>query len=170
VTTLDLDSLLRLADEDWEFGQLVSARTRYAAALRMAPGNWHAAFQLAWIEAGFGHRDPATLRRVDIAGLPERAGNALRVLTGGHLAPLDGSIEDWDIEHLRSSGKHDANWWEQRGQAAQKAGQYGLAIRCYSEATELEPDHYFDPPPHVQRAPHEFSVHMDAVRAGAAAK
>lgn len=166
---MTLDALLRLADEDWRYGQLVSARARYSAALRMAPASWHAAFQLAWIDAAFGRRDPDVMRKVDVAGLPEPAVDALRILKGGHLAPLAGDPQDWDIEHMRTAGKHGTEWWEARGRDAQKAGQYGLAGVCYAEAVELDPDHYFDPPTHMQRAPYELSVHLEAVRTGSAA-
>ncbi len=164
---MSIDKLLQLADQDWRDGALKRARDRYAEALRLDPKCWHAAFQLAWIDAAFGRLDATAASQLQVDGLSPDALRRLDMMAS-RPRPIAGSVEEWDIEALRAQGERKADWWETRGRQAQEAGLFGLADACYLEAIEVEPDHYFDPPPHVQRASVQASQHLAAIKTAVA--
>jgi hypothetical protein len=133
------------------------------------PANWHAAFQIAWIEAAFA---PIGVERVEALQrytMPVEAADELvqllhRAREGAEAPLLEGGIDAWDIDVLKAAadGKnHD--WWEERAARAANALQYGLAQACYDEAEALAPELYFDPPRGYRSLPVP-RTHTEAVR------
>lgn len=164
--TAELSNLLLIADQDWEFGFMKKARAEYAEVLERDPSNWHAAFQLAWIDSGFGPIDSDRVEHLRLPRLPSSAAERVERLSERfHHGPfLDGNVSHWDIEALRRLPEaKTARWWEERGARAASAAQYGLALACYSEAEQLTPEMYFDPPAAFKAVPRP-GTHLHAIR------
>lgn len=164
--TAEVANLLLIADQDWQFGFLRKARAGYAEILDLDSSNWHAAFQLAWIDSGFGPIDESRIEKLRISDLPSRAAERVeRLSERSQRGPfLDGEVSTWDIEALRRlPDTKTARWWEDRAARAAAAAQYGLALACYAEAERLTPDMYFDPPSSVKAVP-EPGNHLHSVR------
>jgi tetratricopeptide (TPR) repeat protein len=162
----DTQNLLSLADQWWEVGLLLKACAAYRDVLARDPSNWHAAFQLAWIEVGFGRIDADRVDALQRPGLAAAAAERIEQLRKRlERGPfLDGTIADWDLNGLRgSSDAKTARWWEEHAAYAAAAGQYGLALACFGEAEALAPEMYFDPPAAFKAAPHP-GKHLAAVR------
>ena len=165
--TPDLARLIAIADHYWEFGFMNKARAGYADVLARDPSNWPAAFQLAWIDSGFGAIASDRIERLRNAGLPIPAAEVLdRLAERNQSGPfLDGSVSTWDIEALRAvQSEETATWWEERAAKAAAAGQYGLALACYGEAERIAPEMHFDPPPAFKAVPRPGN-HLHAIRA-----
>jgi hypothetical protein len=164
--TPEVSKLLAIADQDWEFGFMNEARAGYDGVLKSDPSNWHAAFQLAWIDSGFGPIDADRVEHLRSQRLPIAAAERVerlseRVQRGPF---LDGSVSKWDIEALRGLAEpKTARWWEDCGARAAAAAQYGLALACYAEAEQLAPEMYFDPPTAFKAVPRPGN-HLHAIR------
>jgi hypothetical protein len=170
--TSDIRKLLSLADQWWEVGLLQKACVAYRDVLARDPSNWHAAFQLAWIDAGFGRIDADRVEALQRPELPAAAAERLeRLRERLERGPfLDGTIADWDLEGLRgSSDSKTARWWEEHAARAAATGQYGLALACFGEAEALAPEMYFDPPAAFKAVPHP-GKHLAAIRSADGAK
>jgi len=159
-----IETALALADQNWKFGRLASARDGYAAVLKEAPACWHAAFQLAWLEAMF---EVPTAERIEQLRLPALPPELLKILDrdlgvmSQRTKRLSGRLEDWDIEALRAmSAAGDFSWWEARAADAADVGQPGLALACYSEAEKLCPEMYYDPPSLTAECPGRIDRHL----------
>jgi hypothetical protein len=158
------EEILTLADQDWTFGQLASARRGYGDAERADPGSWHAAFQAAWIDAAFGPLDPGRLKSLDRPGLGAGQSKRLSMLRSAK-PTLSGGPADWDIETLRKHKESSsAAFWEKRAAEANAANQFGLAMACYREAEHLAPSRYYDPPREMQALPLVIEQHLNDVR------
>jgi hypothetical protein len=164
--TPEVSKLLAIADQDWEFGFMKKARAGYDAVLARDPSNWHAAFQLAWIDSGFGQIDADRVEHLRGQRLPSAAAERVERLSERiQRGPfLDGNVSTWDIEALRQLAEaKTARWWEDRGARAAAAAQYGLALACYGEAEQLTPEMYFDPPAAFKAVPRPGN-HLHALR------
>jgi hypothetical protein len=156
----DVRFQLALADQDWKFGQLVTARAGYASALTLAPQCWHAAFQLAWIDSAFKTLPSERIERLRRSDLPPELREDLYLMLN-RTERLSGSLEDWDIKTLQAtSNAGDAMWWEARAADASNVDQDGLALACYQMAESLEPQLYFDPPKAMIVLPGRISRHL----------
>ncbi len=50
----DVERLLTDADQEWSDGCLARAHELYKKAAKLDPDSWHAAFQVAWLDAAVG--------------------------------------------------------------------------------------------------------------------
>lgn len=165
-----LDAVLERADGAWRDGRLRAARDGYARALAIAPASWHAAFQVAWIDAAFTPPPRAQIDALRRPGLPPAVLELVEMLDLRseeirHGEVLEARIDDWDIERLRGSARaDDAAFWEASARRAAMTREYGLAAACYDEALRCAPQQYLDPPAEMARAPHEADHHLRIVR------
>jgi hypothetical protein len=136
------------AHEAWHEGRIRDADDAYRAALAANPDSWAAAFQIAWLEAAFGRLSPARARAFDRPTLSSAARKRVEVLVAITEGKdfLDGTVADWDIEALRASGEHDADWWLKRARRARDVELYGLADAAFEEAVERSSTLYDDRP------------------------
>jgi len=156
--------MLRVADQHWTDGLLAPAHAGYAQALQLDPGSWHAAFQLAWIDASFGPLDPARVRELTRPDLPVEARAVLKVLVAPR-PTLAGEVADWDLVALRARPEASkVGWWTDKATKSGHAGQYGVSLACWHEAEHLAPDRFFDPPSEMQAAAQQIENHLRAVR------
>ena len=158
------ETLLVRADQAWEYGELLEAHDGYAQALAVAPDSWHAALQLAWIDAAFAPLEEDRLAALDRPGLPPMAAMRLDELRDA-AGRLPGSSREWGIKALqRSPRAQDARFWEECAARAAAALQFGLSYWCYAEAAELAPNVYFDMPSAMRRVFEQTHEHLAALR------
>ena len=156
------------AGEAWREGRILDAQREYQAILKSDSGAWGALFQLAWHDGIFGKLSPERVQLLDRPGLSESARNMIKALEGmaNDPMPLEGSVDDWDIEVLRQRGRGEiySSWWETHGKAASKAGLYGVALACFEEAESREPNGaYWDPPGWTHSLPALVDGHLELV-------
>jgi hypothetical protein len=159
----------RLADADhyWSQGRLRPAYELYSS---LAPVNWHAAFQKAWIDAAFGPVSSERLAALDVHDLSQDARELLQILVEhvqnrGTDEILPGTLADWDIDSLKTKPTaNERKWWEQCGDLAIATGQWGLAEACFDEAANLAPEMYYDPPARVQGLLAQIENHLHSLK------
>lgn len=161
------DQRLAEADDLWSEGRLRAARELYG---RLEALSWHAAFQAAWIDAAFGPVSDDRLAALDREGLSQDARELVEIVTERvrDREPdeiLPGTVDDWDLDSLRTKPKAgDRRWWEECGDRAIETGQWGLAEACFDQAAEISPEMYYDPPARVQGILAQVEAHLDIVR------
>lgn len=161
-------TMLRMADQSWEFGRLREAYGRYKSVLAADPASWRARFQVAWIEAAFAPVAASVIADLRRWTLPVEAAERVDRLAArtGAARFLPGSLADWAFETLSNNPKAaDAAWWEELAEAAMRAEQHSLAHALFQEAAERAPERYFDPPADMGRLPRIIANHLAAIRA-----
>ncbi len=159
--------MLSTADRDWRFGDLPRAHAAYCNVLVHDESDWHAAFQLAWIDAAFGPIDAQRITTLQRRGLSaqqlesmEVLGQRAQLLLEGSPHSLDGTLPDWSFDRMRERFGDDVAAWEEAAGRAARAMQYGLADSCFNEAARLAPERFFDPPRAMQSASSMAARHV----------
>jgi hypothetical protein len=160
------NELLKDADQDWQYGMLEDAYAKYC---HLRDRSWHAAFQAAWIASAFDWVDLQPVIAVQPSELEHGASVLMEILMR-RAAPtsesprLPGGPAQWDIRTLRRDGHSgDLDWWTNKAKEAEECGLLGVAMSCWREAEELDPNEFYDPPSTMQLLPLKIDTHLQAL-------